>query len=145
MKRRTVMGVTLCLPFVHCLPGNSTLCTLAPGWLSSQPECLETSHRHPPVCCEQSLIMWRGAPLSVGPRENAASTATRAPGNWFSLCCVMQRPGGVATGVRGKICLDYDTGVRVKYAAGRLENIDGKIFRWDWQRLRCHCHAMSWQ
>ena len=32
----------------------------------------------------------------------------------------------------------------VKYA-GRLENIDGKIFRWDWQRLRCHCHAMSWQ
>ena len=52
-----MMGVTLCLPPVHCLPGNSTLCRLAPGWLSSQPECLETSHRHPPVCCEQSLIM----------------------------------------------------------------------------------------
>ena len=38
---------------VYCLPGNSTLCRLAPapGWLSSQAECLETSHRHPPVCC----------------------------------------------------------------------------------------------
>ena len=60
---------------LHCLPGNSTLCRLAPGWLSSQPECLETSHRHPPVCCAQSPIMWRARPrkccldCDTGPRK----------------------------------------------------------------------------
>ena len=60
----------------------------------------QTSARLLPPRCAQSLIMWRDAP---GPRENAASTATRAPGNWFSLCCVMQ-PGVATGGVRGKIC-----------------------------------------